>query len=379
MRDLVSRGITCLVGARCTGLSDARTIIDVQLTHRLSGAEIVMVVASAPAFVAIGYAGRVLSPTTITVGRTLVGATSLTLVWLAIRARRPGTPRAGGLRASDVPRLLLLGLLGYVGYSLLVSYGEQTVAPGIAALIANSSPVLITAFGVLVLRTGVTARVVAGVTLAFAGTAAVALVGSGGGGGAHPGGWTGIAMIAGASLSLAWYAVLQQPLFVRAEPLAVAAAVTVAASAVALPLVPSALADLAAAGGARASGVPGDAPSVGHALLAVVFLGVMATAVGYGSWIVALARLGSAGGSLSLFLIPVLTMALSVVLLGEPLRILAVLGGATALVGVLLARRAPTDEVPVEPAEAEDATAVGGVAVGAPRTVDASDPVPAVV
>jgi len=378
VRELVPGGITCPVGSRCGGLSDDRTIIDVQLTHRLSGAEIVMVVASAPAFVAIGYAGRVLSPTTITVGRTLVGATTLTLVWLAVRARRPGTPRAGGLRVSDVPRLLLLGLLGYVGYSLLVSYGEQTVAPGIAALIANSSPVLITAFGVLVLRTGVTSRVVSGVTLAFAGTAAVALVGSRGGG-AHPGGWTGIAMIAGASLSLAWYAVLQQPLFVRAEPLAVAAAVTVAAFAVALPLVPSALADLADAGRVRPSGVPGDVPSVGHALLAVVFLGVMATAVGYGSWIVALARLGSAGGSLSLFLIPVLTMALSVVLLGEPLRLLAVLGGAMALVGVLLARRDPTDEVLVVPAEADDATTVDGVVIGAPGAVDASDPVPAII
>ena len=337
-----------------------------------------MVVASAPAFVAIGYAGRVLSPTTITVGRTLVGATTLTLVWLAVRARRPGTPRAGGLRVSDVPRLLLLGLLGYVGYSLLVSYGEQTVAPGIAALIANSSPVLITAFGVLVLRTGVTPRVVSGVTLAFAGTAAVALVGSGGGG-AHPGGWTGIAMIAGASLSLAWYAVLQQPLFARAEPLAVAAAVTVAAFVVALPLVPSALADLAAAGGVRASGVPGGAPSVGHALLAVVFLGVMATAVGYGSWIVALARLGSAGGSLSLFLIPVLTMALSVVLLGEPLRLLAVVGGAMALVGVLLARREPADGALLERAEEDDAAAVGGVDRDTLGPVDASEPVPAAV
>jgi drug/metabolite transporter (DMT)-like permease len=159
--------------------------------------------------------------------------------------------------------------------------------------------------------------------------------------------------------------VLQQPLLVRAEPLAVAAAVTVAASVVALPLLPSALADLAAAGGVRASGVPGDAPTVGHALLAVVLLGVVATAIGYGAWIVALARLGSAGGSLSLFLIPVLTMALSVVVLGEPLRLLAVLGGAMALVGVLLARR--------EPAGAVDAPAALGVPVDAvPSTVPAA-------
>jgi drug/metabolite transporter (DMT)-like permease len=355
------------MSARCVGLSHDRTIIAVQLTGRLSGAEIVMVVASAPAFVAIGYAGRVLSPATITVGRTLVGATTLTLVWLAVRSRRPGTPRAGGLRLSDVPRLLLLGLLGYVGYSMLVSYGEQTVAPGIAALIANSSPVLITAFGVLVMRTGVTARVVAGVTLAFAGTAAVALVGSGGAG-AHHSAWTGLAMIAGASLSLAWYAVLQQPLFARVEPLAVAAAVTIGASVVALPLLPAAVADLVGAGAVRATGVPGAVPSVGHALLAVVLLGVVATALGYGSWIVALARLGSAGGSLSLFLIPVLTMALSVVLLGESLRPLAVLGGAMALVGVLLARREPTGtaDVPVvgvagEPSVAETEPVPAGV------------------
>lgn len=352
---------------RCVGLSHDRTITAVQLTHRLSGAEIVMVVASAPAFVAIGYAGRVLSPATITVGRTLVGATALTLVWLAVRSRRPGTPRAGGLRLSDVPRLLLLGLLGYVGYSMLVSYGEQSVAPGIAALIANSSPVLITAFGVLVLRTGVTVRVVAGVTLAFAGTAAVALVGSGGTG-EHRSAWTGLALIAAASLSLAWYAVLQQPLFDRVEPLAVAAAVTVGASVVALPLVPTAVADLVGAGGARASGVPGGVPSVGQALLAVALLGVVATALGYGSWIVALARLGSAGGSLSLFLIPVLTMALSVVLLGEPLRPLAVLGGAAALLGVLLARREPTD-APDEPVVRDDGEPTAAVTAPVPAGV----------
>ncbi|MHB1490909.1 MAG: hypothetical protein ACYCTH_10515, partial [Cellulomonas sp.] len=73
------------------------------------------------------------------------------------------------------------------------------------------------------------------------------------------------------------------------------------------------------------------------------------------------------------------TMALSVVLLGEPLRILAVVGGAMALVGVLLARREPADDVLVGQAGADDAAAVGGVDRGTLGPVDASDPVPAAV
>lgn len=351
--------------------------LDPRRLPRLSGVEIAMVVSSAPAFVAISYAGRVLSPATITVGRTLVGAAVLSVVWGLARRRRPCSAWAGGLRGSDVPRLLALGLLGYIGYSLLVSYGEQTVAPGIASLIANSSPVLVTAIAIVVLRTVAPARVWAGVALAFVGTAAVALVGSGvagtgGAGGAVGSGWVGIVMIAAASLSLAWYTVLQQPLLERADPLAVAAAVTVAAAVVSLPLLPAAVADLAAHGAVRPGATSGPAPTLTQALLAVVFLGVSATAIGYGTWIVALARLGSAGGSLSLFLIPVVTMALSVTLLGEPLRPLAVGGGVLALAGVLLARRdegAALADLPVLadlPALAAEPTAFGVAPVPVP-------------
>lgn len=304
---------------------------------RLSVPEWLMVVTSAPAFVFIGYAGRILSPWTITLLRQVVGAAVMTAVWLVVRARRPVGQRASGLRRSDFWRVLASGVLGYTAYSALVAFGQHTVAPGIASLIANSSPVIITAIGILVLRERVSVKVWTGVGVGFCGTALVALGGSSDGGSSA---WWGLALILGSALALAWYTVVQQPLLRHADPIAVGAAVMSAAVIPSLLMAPAAVHDLSSGGSVQASVVDGGSlPSLSQAVLAVVILGVTATAVGYGTWIVSLARLGATGGSVAIFLIPVLTMVLSVVLLGEKVSVLAAVGGAMALAGVVLARR----------------------------------------
>lgn len=327
----------------------------------LSVSEWLMVATSAPAFVFIGYAGRILSPWTITLVRQLAGASVMAAVWFIVRARRPRDRRGSGLRRSDFWRIMASGLLGYTAYSALVAFGQHTVAPGIASLIANSSPVLITAIGIVVLRERVSAKVWIGVGVGFLGTALVALGGAGSGGSSA---WWGLALIMCSALALAWYTVVQQPLLTRADPLAVAAAVMAAAIVPSLAMVPATIRDIAHGGSAQASVVgDGALPTVGHALLAVVVLGITATTVGYGAWIVSLSRLGASGGSVAIFLIPVLTMILSVIFLGETVSVIAIIGGCLALAGVVLARgddsRAePTDDerVSIEPVGAATLT-----------------------
>jgi len=82
------------------------------------------------------------------------------------------------------------------------------------------------------------------------------------------------------------------------------------------------------------------APASGIAWL--VFLGVFPTSIAFTTWAYALAR-GSAGRlAATAYLVPPITIALSWLILGEAPSGIAGLGGALCLLGVAIARKAPT-------------------------------------
>ena len=72
----------------------------------------------------------------------------------------------------------------------------------------------------------------------------------------------------------------------------------------------------------------------------VLFLGLACSGLGYLLWYGALERLEATRVAALLYLEPLVTLAAAVLLLGEPVGLLTVLGGALVLGGVSLVQRA---------------------------------------
>jgi drug/metabolite transporter (DMT)-like permease len=73
--------------------------------------------------------------------------------------------------------------------------------------------------------------------------------------------------------------------------------------------------------------------------LAIVFLGVCCSGLGYLLWYRALERLPASQVSSFLYLEPLVTLAAAVALLGEPVGIATMLGGALLVGGVAILQR----------------------------------------
>ena len=75
------------------------------------------------------------------------------------------------------------------------------------------------------------------------------------------------------------------------------------------------------------------------ALIALVVLGVVSSALGYATWSLALQKAPIAQTTVALYLVPVVALLLAWVWLGERPTPLAVAGGVLAVVGVIVVRR----------------------------------------
>jgi drug/metabolite transporter (DMT)-like permease len=81
-------------------------------------------------------------------------------------------------------------------------------------------------------------------------------------------------------------------------------------------------------------------PSASAASLwSIVLLGVVPSAIGYAAWSAALTRADIAQTTSALYLVPVVALGVSWLWLGERPAVLAVVGGAMAITGVILVRR----------------------------------------
>jgi drug/metabolite transporter (DMT)-like permease len=73
--------------------------------------------------------------------------------------------------------------------------------------------------------------------------------------------------------------------------------------------------------------------------IALVFLGLAGVALAQWFWQWGVAKIGAAQAGVFLYLEPLVTTALAVPYLGEPLGVSTVLGGALVILGVFFARR----------------------------------------
>ena len=234
-------------------------------------------------------------------------------------------------------QLIALGAVGYAAESLCYFVALDHASAGVVALLLYLYP------GLVVLAVAVTTRhrpsrvTLSCLAVAVAGTALTV----GPSGGADR--W-GVALGLGAAVSYAAYIVLSGRLLVGVGPIA-ACAVVMSATAVTDDV-------LALATGA-------DYPRSASGWAGIVATAVVCTVVAVGTFFAGLARVGAARASIVSTVEPVVSVALGVAVLGEPMSLWQGAGGLLVLsaVAVLALRR----EDAAVPPEAADSRARAGV------------------
>ena len=272
-----------------------------------------MVAATASTYVATREALTALSPQDLTAVRFLAGAAIIGLYLLVTRQRLT-------LRRRDLGRMLAVGLCGYAGYGMLLNLGQATVPAGTTSLLLNISPVFAFILGYFVLVERTTPLGYLGMAIAVCGVVVITL------GGGSATGFNGNALlIVGAALLLSVFLIVQQPLFARVSPIETAFWGCAIGGFTALPM-------------ARFAVDPSRlTASVWVALLVLV---VLSTVLGYCLWNLTLSRTSVAEGGSLLLIVPIFSLLLGWLLLGEIPTTAALVGGGAALLGVIMLSRA---------------------------------------
>jgi drug/metabolite transporter (DMT)-like permease len=267
----------------------------------------------ASAFVSIRSAAPHFAPGALTLGRLLTGSVALGAIMLL---RREGWPARAAW-----PGIAVAGLLWFGLYTFALSWGEQEVDAGTAALVVNVGPILIALLGGWLLKEGFPPRLLAGLAVAFAGAAVVGLSMSDGDGSSL----TGVLLCLLAAVAYAAGVVAQKPALRHASALQVTAFGCIAGTVASLPFSGQLVSAFA------------DAPAT--ATLNVVYLGVFPTALAFTTWAYALARTTAGKMGATTYAVPPLVVVMSWAALDEVPGWLTLVGGALCLAGVAVSRQ----------------------------------------
>jgi drug/metabolite transporter (DMT)-like permease len=238
-------------------------------------------------------------------------AASLALGGLAVLRRTPLPARA------DLPKMLLLGLLGIAFYNIALNTGQRSIAAGPAALLIQTAPIWTALLATVFLGERLRRWAWAGMALSFAGILVIAV-----GKGQDLDLRWGAALILMASFSMSGYNVIQKRMLRRYPAVALTTYSLWAGTLLLLPFAPGLAAEVAAAPPA--------------ATFSVIYLGVGPAALAYATWAFALSRLPAGRAASFLYAVPVMAFLFGWVWLGEIPHAADLAGGALALGGVVL-------------------------------------------
>ncbi len=268
----------------------------------------------ASAFVVIRHVAHDVSPGALGAGRLLVAA----LVVLPLVVRR------GWVRPDRREwTLLALGGIGWFGiYNLTLNAGERHVDAGTAAMIIQIGPVIVALLAVPLFGERLHAWLVGGMVVGFAGVAVIAR-------GSSTDADASLIGVALVLVAAAMYAVgvLTQKVLLRRLPAVQVVFVSFLMGAVICLPFASDLPSIVAAGGAE--------------LWWILYLGVLPTAVAFTTWAYALTHTDAGALSLTTFLVPGIATLVAWLTINEVPPSLTFVGGALAIVGVLMTRRRP--------------------------------------
>ena len=237
-----------------------------------------------------------------------------------------------GVRTDALGPVVLSAIFGYLGYSAFVFIGLTMAPASDAALIVPTTIPVLTAIAASFFGERVTAMKIAGFALASIGAALVIAAGQTGGDVSSRRLLGDVLMLAGA-VCWAIYTVMGTITLRTRSPLEV---VALAAPIGALLLIPLGFLEQ----GYR------DVPTWSAGVWADVFFVALVVTVGSFTifyWVVR--RVGAGIASMSSYFVPVVTLALAIVLLGDRPQPLQLVGGLVILAGVRLATLRPARHV----------------------------------
>jgi drug/metabolite transporter (DMT)-like permease len=230
-----------------------------------------------------------------------------------------------GLTRDDALRVVAAGVLVVVGYHVFLNVGTSHTTSGVAALVVALAPGMTLVLAVALGLDRIRPRQVIGLAIAFLGVAIVVALGSGEGLSFESA--RGPLIVLGAPIAFALYNVILKPLLGRHDLLALTAATSLVGTLGLLPLVRVSTLDSVV-----------DASAVDAAL--ILYLGVLATLLGYIWWNTGLRGLGPTRAVTYAYAIPPLAVLIGAIALDEPLTLWLALGAALVVGGIAFTQRA---------------------------------------
>jgi len=269
------------------------------------------------------------------------GIVSLPVLLLPRTRKRQGIKVTVQVLEPGTKKLQMLWTISYLGFfGVVLNQGCFTVGLNYtsvshSALIIGCAPIFILLFSWALRLEALTRRKAIGMVLAFVGAAAV---GAEQGANASTSNFPGDLLTLIAGVGLALYTVLGKRLFAEYSPVRLSLLSNIAAAALASPIAVWQIRALARAGRLATIGLEGWG--------AVIYMGVLASAVAYVLYFWALrfmtpARLGAVS-----YLQPIGATLLGLVLLGEPITRRVALGGLLIIAGVYAIETHPGDAQP---------------------------------
>lgn len=226
---------------------------------------------------------------------------------------------------SSWPELLLMSAIGIVGYSGLVFLGLRVATASDASVIVTAlTPVLAAVLAVPVAREPMTRAKLIGLACSLMGVFLIVVEGSIVA--EEPiARLTANLLVIGGTICWAFYTLLAKRVLQSASPLAVTAVTTTAGGLMLIPL------------GVLEGGFTSIASWSVDGWTALFYLVVVSTMIGIWYFCRLVAQQGAAQAAMALFLVPVGTLYLSAVLLGESVTLQQSVGAGLAILGVRVA------------------------------------------
>ena len=269
---------------------------------------------------ALGYvltrvAVRHFTPEAVSFLRYLVAATSLLLFATAKKMRLP--------KLRDVPLLFLGGAIGFAVYVYMINLGSQTLEASNISFIVSTAPIITALLARIVLHEKMGLLGWLSVLCAFTGVGIITL---------FDGGFaftSGAIWICFAAILVSTYNIYQRKLLRRYSPLEITTYCVIAGALLLSVFAPQSFPQLL------------NAEPIGIAV--IIILGMFSAGIAYACWACALSLAEKTSEVTNyMFVTPIITTILGLVLIGEIPGISVFIGGFLVLMGVVLINKRKT-------------------------------------